>query len=132
MSDTDIEAKIAMVVDEYQVALNAGSLAGVTVGSEVSLFRDVKVVDPDTKEALGSFGLRRARFKVNFVQENLSVARITDHAAKPAMFNALVPRALKRVVEDPSRRNERNDDVVYVKVGDIVSIAPAEPGDDDE
>ena len=49
-----IEAKVAAVAASDQVALNAGSEAGVVVGAKVSLFRDAKVCDPDSDEVLGT------------------------------------------------------------------------------
>lgn len=85
-----IEAKIAAIVSSTTVALNVGSNAGVEAGYYVDFFRVVEVVDPDTKENLGSVSVLKGQAKVVHVQERMCVAE-TQYTFDDGPLSALLP-----------------------------------------
>ena len=69
-----IEARIAQVISIFDVALNAGSDAGVVVNAVATIFRDVEVNDPESGEPLGVVRRPLLHFKVAEVQPKFCVA----------------------------------------------------------
>ena len=72
-----IEAKVAQVTSERDLAINRGSSAGVTVGMRFKILRSEpsEVRDPDTDEVLGSVEVVKVEVEVISVQESLAVCR---------------------------------------------------------
>lgn len=125
---SEIRAKIAAIVSEHQLALNAGAEAGVELDDEVHVIREVDVDDPDSKERLGTIRLIRLRLKVIYLQEKLSVAIVTDmHSATDSgggsFANLVTPRRLKKVTST----TQLGQEYVQIKLGETVVIKKKSP-----
>ncbi|WP_353813524.1 hypothetical protein [Agromyces sp. SYSU T00266] len=72
----ELRAKIARVLSDRSVAINAGEHDGVEDGNAVIVWRVVEVRDPDTDELLGNVRLENLRLEVNEVHEHFSLARV--------------------------------------------------------
>jgi hypothetical protein len=70
----EIEAKIAAVLSETEVAVNAGTNKGVQLGDAVTFWKITEVKDPDTKEHLGSVRTPVLRMSVSVVRDLMAVA----------------------------------------------------------
>ena len=73
--DDPIRGKVARDLNSREVAINLGSEQGVRPGmyfDVVARYEDI--VDPDTKESLGSIERPKIRVKITWVQEKLSLA----------------------------------------------------------
>lgn len=73
-----IDVKVATGISEHEIALNAGTNSGVQVGDIVTVFRNIEVKDPDTRELLGEVRVPVLNLKVNLVEARMSVAQVTD------------------------------------------------------
>lgn len=73
-----IAAKIATITSDFEVAVNAGSDAGVSSGDQFRLFRSVAIQDPDSGEELGSVRYVRATFEITIVANRYSLAKAMD------------------------------------------------------
>ncbi len=69
-----IRGKVARILNSRVVIINAGSEKGVTVGMCFDIMGNEDIVDPDTKETLGSIERATLRVKVTEVQEKMSFA----------------------------------------------------------
>lgn len=73
------EAKIASVVDQYRVVINAGRADGVKVGQRFLIYKiGDEVVDPDTKESLGRLEVVKGIGEVIHVQEKMATLQTTE------------------------------------------------------
>src|SRR5258708_7392385 len=119
-----VKAKVARILSEYQLALNAGSEAGVRVGDIVTIHDEVHVNDPDSGESLGSVLVNKLNLKVTVVQARMSVAVVTERVgggdALSLFFASTQP--LKRI----SGEHELGDyKAVVVEVGDPATVQHA-------
>jgi hypothetical protein len=110
----EIDAKVARLIDEYRVALNAGAEQGVRQGAGVTLWRFVQVKDPDTKEILGEVGVDALRLRVEDVHPRFCVARVASETN--FLVNWGLPR--KKIQGAPNEI----ENAVRVNVGDAVTI----------
>lgn len=71
-----IRGKVARVLSSRDVAINVGSNEGVQVGMIFKILstEGSEIIDPDTREILGSVELVKIRVKVTAVQERIAVA----------------------------------------------------------
>ena len=71
-----IRGKVARVLNTREIAINVGTEHGVTVGMyfDVMDAEASDIIDPDTKEVLGSIERPKIRMKITYIQEKLSVA----------------------------------------------------------
>lgn len=77
--------KIAKILDEYNIVINAGTNHGVAIGDEFQIL-DVTsnpVEDPDTKEIIGYLNLIKASVIVIDVQEKMCIC--TSEESKTSM-----------------------------------------------
>ena len=75
MTDT-IVAKVAAVMDDTTLVLNAGSHMGVKEGMLFDVVAEhQEITDPDTGESLGRWEVAKARVVVTHVQEKMSTVR---------------------------------------------------------
>ncbi|MFJ8792711.1 FlgT C-terminal domain-containing protein [Streptomyces sp. NPDC102462] len=114
---SEINAKLAALVDDSRIAINAGSNKGVAEGDEVVLFRTVEVTDPDTGESLGSVDVRKLALEIELVREKMSVAIVTDifvgdNEPTDFMSTLLKPKRRKRVAFNVPRGDKRTVQVV--------------------
>lgn len=76
--------KVAQVINNYELVINAGSNKGITEGSRFLVYSLGKeVVDPDTNESLGKLEIIKGIGKVIHVQEKMSTIKSTE-LQKPA------------------------------------------------
>ena len=71
-----IRGKTARVLNTREIAINLGTEHGITVGMyfDVMDAEGSDIIDPDTKEMLGSIERPKIRMQITYVQEKLSVA----------------------------------------------------------
>jgi hypothetical protein len=128
----EISAKIASIISGVQVILNKGATDGVQVGSAVRLFRKVNVVDPDTKEPLGSTELLKAVLLVTQVEPRFCIAE-TKADISPL---SLLAKSIGHGGEPPSRPrlvrvaglpgSRGTEDEIEVAVGEHALVNVAE------
>ena len=70
-----IEGKVAEILNERELVLNKGEIAGVKKDMIFGVFETKEVIDPDTGEILGPVDSVKIRAKVVDVQPKLSVCR---------------------------------------------------------
>ena len=117
----EIDAKVAKVLSDQRIAVNAGTARGVSVGDTVIFYEDVEILDPDTNESLGVVRMRRLVLLVEQVQEWLSVAVV--RSKRVAITDMLSGRATEpeiRLSEVPQLDTDR---YFYVKNGRDVRIS---------
>jgi hypothetical protein len=119
--------KVAEVLNDTTVAINAGLHHGIEVGMKFILIGIGKdIVDPETQENLGPLELVRGRVTVTHVQERICTAESNQQSKVPGR---------KRIITRPNSpfsamlgagREEIEEDVTYevkhldgVKIGDI-------------
>lgn len=136
MSDK-IRGKVAKVLNSHEVALNIGSNNGVKIGMYFDILdpKGENIVDPDSKEVLGSIERPKVRVKITKVQENLSVASTFKEKRKNiggtfdfgnlgAISQSLMPAKWISEVETLKTEEKTWEDLEeeqsYVKTGDPV------------
>ena len=73
---TPIRGKVARMLNDLEIAINVGTANGVTIGMLFDVVDTAfqEILDPDTKEVLGSFDRSIVRVKVTHVQEKVAIA----------------------------------------------------------
>lgn len=68
------QLKIALVLDDYKVVINAGSDSGIQIGQRYLLYTlsHDEISDPDTHESLGYLEIVKGTGKVTHVQEKMA------------------------------------------------------------
>ena len=71
-----IRGKVARVLSDREVALNKGSIDGVEIGMVFKILgsNDYAIVDPDTREVIGTAEIEKASVKVTSMQDRVSFA----------------------------------------------------------
>lgn len=116
MSTEKIRARVALVIDEEQIAINAGSDDGVQVNDRLHILRETHIPDPDDpNESLGIAFVRKGTLVVDSVQEKFSVARVLRQSK-----TLLAPSepTFRIVHSAPQEGRER----VFIEVGDPVDV----------
>ena len=143
-----IRGKIARVLNEREIAINAGTTDGVTVGMqfEVMYTQGEDVRDPDTGEVLGAIELPKTRVQVIHAQEKLSVA-VTPRSKTDLLEDlatlaipTLGPVARSVIVTPrkpyaPLKKTRKTDNELekdnFVKIGDpVVQVLETDEADD--
>jgi len=78
-----IEAKVATVLNRRDIAINAGSDAGVKSDDIVRLVKRIDITDPDTGEQLGRSERTIVRFQVTSAMKRFSIARTFESIGAP-------------------------------------------------
>jgi hypothetical protein len=143
-----LSGKVAEIINNRTLALNIGSEAGVREGMTFRIYDGdgKKIIDPETKEELGTAKLEKVDVEVYQVEEKYSLAETFKYTeineggvntAFGSISNVLTPpRYVKRyetfdVTEETKRDIEEAKSIV--KVGDIAeeleeeSLKKAEP-----
>jgi hypothetical protein len=118
---TEITAKVADILTLSQVVLNVGTTSGVKKDDEGFIYEIREILDPDTKESLGSLRIRKLDLRVTVVQSRICVATVTsyvDTVARPT--SAATVRRRRTITTDPEE--ERKGEIVYVGIGEPVII----------
>ena len=112
-----IPAKVARVISEYEVALNAGAASGVAAQDIATVYRTIEIDDPDTGVTIGEVRRAAVRLEIVEVQENLSIGRTFEHVGDPTeRFLNVLPRRVR--VSDVRSAGG----LVRIDVGDPVVI----------
>lgn len=112
------ELRVAKVLDEFKVVLNAGEEDGVKAGMVFVIFAiGEKVIDPDSKDILGRLELVKGRVRIEHVQANMCIGHSSDTYERPRQLTGVLalqagpeltetlPRRLENVAEgDRARR----------------------------
>ncbi len=73
------EAKIANVVDQYRVVINAGAFDGIQIGQRFLIYKiGDEIVDPDTEESLGRLEVVKGVGEVTHVQDKIATLQTTE------------------------------------------------------
>lgn len=94
MTDT-IVAKVAAVMDDTTLVLNAGSQMGVKEGMLFDVVaQHQEITDPDTGQSLGQWEVAKARVVVTHLQEKMSTVRspLTAQAETSGTLSTLMVR----------------------------------------
>ena len=142
-----IRGKVARILNSREVALNVGTVDGVSVGMYFDVLdpKGESITDPDSGEVLGSILRPKVRVKVTLVQDRLSVATtfrsrrvnvggsigvLTSHST------ALLPERWVTEYEtlktDEATWEDLSEDKSIVKSGDpvlqVVDVSDERPG----
>jgi hypothetical protein len=112
------ELRVAKVLDEFKVVLNAGEEDGVKAGMVFVIFAiGEKVIDPDSKDILGRLEVVKGRVRIEHVQANMCIGHSSDTYERPRQLTGVLalqagpeltetlPRRLENVAEgDRARR----------------------------
>ena len=72
-------AKIASVIDEYRVVINAGKKDGVEIGHRFLIYKiGDEILDPDRKESLGRIEVVKGKGEVIHVQDRMATLQTTE------------------------------------------------------
>lgn len=130
-----IEGSVARILNERELVINRGTEQGIRDGMKFSVLEEENnILDPETREILGSLTREKIRVKIVDVQPKFSVGRTyeTYQARSPSQFVGLLnARTVTKIrtIDQPGGRSEPFSDVVsYVEVGDKV-VQVIEPGD---
>ena len=136
-----IRGKVAKLLNSREIAINKGTLNGVTIGMyfDVLEVSETDIKDPDTGDVLGSIERSKVRVKIIHVEEKLSVAstyrsnRVNlggsggglDAILGPGPFaQALMPpnwvTEYETLEKSEKTGNELDEEDSYVKTGDSV------------
>jgi len=74
---TILQGKVAAILNARELAINIGSVAGVTTGTKFKILAEtpISIVDPDTQVQLGIVDREKVRVIALEVQEHLTVCR---------------------------------------------------------
>ena len=105
--------KIATILNDYKVVINAGSESGVCAGQKYLVFclSDDEILDPDTGKSLGYLEIVKGTGVITHVQEKMATLEsATFHTKKreltPATFRALNSVIKIAVTESPAKEIE--------------------------
>jgi len=114
------EAKIATLINEYDIAVNRGKDAGVEEGDLVRIRKPTEIRDPDTSELLGTVYTTAGSFRVQTVLDKACLARVIDRIpSRSSTPFQTRPSPLKRVTVNPF---EEEVGVLLVEIGQKVLI----------
>ena len=115
------KGKVATIVNEDQVAVNVGSNSGVEVSDLLTIRREVKVTDPDTKEPLGTVSLVRLRLQITLVSDSFSVGTIIDQTPSN-LFAGILAAQVKHTKTVSSVATAASESVVYITPGELAVV----------
>ena len=83
-NQSKLTATVAYAPDEYNVAINRGSVHGVKVGDTYLIYAiGPDIIDPETDESLGPLEVVRGRAVVRHVQEKISTLESIEFDERP-------------------------------------------------
>ena len=105
----EIKYKVAKVIDEYTLVINAGKNQGIKSGFKFLIYsigEDIK--DPDTGESLGKLEVIKGTAKVSHVQDNISTVKSdTFEKSKPIVTTRRQSKFLSAFGEEYITREEQ-------------------------
>jgi hypothetical protein len=130
MTDS-LVARVAAVMDDTTLVLNAGSQMGVKEGMLFDVVaQHQEITDPNTGEGLGQWEVAKARVVVTHVQEKMSTVRtpLTAQAETSGTLSTLMVRHSFGLYGE----REDNRDALDVRTSDMAgrpAVKPIEVGD---
>jgi hypothetical protein len=123
MTDKLIQAKVARIINNTDLALNKGVADGVEEGMKFAILSDAgeEIRDPDTGEVLDSIQIAKTVVKIIYVASRSSIGRTFRKYESAGIFNALGQGLTRRetLATDESRvQQELDPSKAKVKVGD--------------
>ena len=79
------QLKVASVLDDYKLVLNAGSNSNIKVGQRYLIYSlgDEEIIDPDTNESLGFLEIVKGTGKVTHVQDKMCTVESDEYKILP-------------------------------------------------
>lgn len=79
------QLKVASILDDYKVVLNAGFNSSIKVGQRYLVYAlsDEEIIDPDTNESLGFLEIVKGTGKVTHVQEKMCTLESDEYKPLP-------------------------------------------------
>lgn len=102
------ELRVAKVLDDFRVVLNAGEEDGVEAGMVFVVFSiGEKVIDPGSNDILGRLEIVKGRVRVEHVQAHMSIGHSNDTFERPRQLTGVLAlQAGPELTETVSRRLE--------------------------
>ena len=125
-----IDGKVAKVLNSRELIINRGASDGVKIGMVFNVEGRISIVDPDSKESLGSIIRPKVSVEIVEIEPRFSIARTfeTFQASNPSASAAsLLSTAFHRRPRkiQVGRDDEFQEAVVSVAIGDnVVQIEP--------
>jgi hypothetical protein len=117
-----ISAFIARTIGDRRIAINAGTDAGVKIGDLVKVVRMDVILDPITKQKLGTVSTTLLQARVTLVSTTYAVATTFDLVTPPRTSFALAALAAGEVVRVTETPSEVDWKTVFVKAGTPVVV----------
>ena len=96
-----LECKIVRIIDEYRVVISAGKNLGVSENEIFEIYtRGSEIVDPDTREILGTFDYIKGRIKAVNIFDKITVC---ESALRENKFDLL--GSLSEEISSPMELN---------------------------
>lgn len=119
--------KIARIIDEYTVVINAGSNRGIEIGDKFEIYENgIEIFDPDTNESLGALDFVKAKIKVETVLTKMSICVSDDPSPLTTAFTSMTMAAFAQTTElniDPiDISGGYENKTKKIKVGDLVRL----------
>jgi hypothetical protein len=111
-----IDARVAKLLSDSEIAINAGSLEGVRDGDDVTVWREVEITDPVTDESLGTVLRSRLHLTVTFLEERFCLAKVKIQS--PNIVGHLFGQQAQWITGSGVPDNDR----VPLSMGDQVTI----------
>jgi hypothetical protein len=125
MTDELIQAKVARIINNTDLALNKGAEDSVEEGMKFAILSDAgeDIRDPDTGEVLDSIQIAKTVVQIIHVASRSSIGRtFRKHESVSGIFNALGQNSVRHetLASDESRvQHELDPAKAKVKVGDV-------------
>ena len=119
-----IRCKVAAIVSDRELVINAGSVQGVEPGMVFDVKGSLDVVDPDSEELLETIEVTKVSVKVSRVTDKVAVARTFKNVGPgvgPLELAFLARPQRERITTDPITAGRSWDNTV--RVGDEAILA---------
>lgn len=121
-----ITAKVAKILNEFQLVLNVGAQQGVKKGMQFIIFEEgEEIKDPQSGSSLGRMELVKGEVEVTHVQDALCLvqSKAIQKEAAPTVLSA----KLAEVTPSAKSKLEKDFHRLYVKQSDITGLPTARP-----
>ena len=115
------QLKVVHVIDDYKVAINAGSNSGIKLGQRYLVYKlsSEEIIDPDSNTSLGFLEIVKGSGKVVHVQETMCTLESDSYATPTKRIVRKSP--LVSVLADSIEETEQEQlPYDHPKVGDLV------------
>jgi hypothetical protein len=124
-----VEAKVANVISDEEVAFSAGRNQGVAREDVATIYRRIQVPDPDGGGILGYVSRPLLSLLIIEVQDNLSVGRVIQPPTIASVFNMIAPSPRTRVTESTGKESDAH--LIVVRKGQRVAIVKPRNAEED-